>query len=177
MRRLRPRVSSPQPGTSHVPPCVEILALLVRKGTNWRGGGAGTGEGAWKAEVSAVGFRSTLLLSTFHSTPLNIHTTLSRTPLSIPSPPQRRQVDISAGENLSRPPTPSVWSPTRDKSGKEGQASWVWEALSFPAASEPASQAQLLLVSFSANWDSSLLTLKLHPTFRLALPCLGCICL
>lgn len=121
MRRLRPRVSSPQPGTSHVPPCVEILALLVRKGKNWRGGGAGTGEGAWKAEVSAVGFRSTLLLSTFHSTPLNIHTTLSRTPLSIPSPPQRRQVDISAGENLSRPPPLAFGPLLGTRVGKKGR--------------------------------------------------------
>lgn len=75
----------------------------------------------------------------------------------------------------SSTPTPSVWSPPGDKSGKEGQASPVWESLSFPAASEPVSQPQLLPISHSTNWDSSLLTLKLHSSFKLTLLCLGCI--
>lgn len=62
------------------PPCVEIPAPLDRKGKNQRGGGAGTGEGAWQAGVSAAGCRSTLPPST--SLPPNTHTTLSGTPLS-----------------------------------------------------------------------------------------------
>lgn len=66
----------------------------------------------------------------------------------------------------SSTPTPSVWSPPGDRSGKAGQAAPVWEPLSFPAASEPVSQPQLQPISQSTSWDSSVLTLKLHPLLQ-----------
>lgn len=72
-------------------------------------------------------------------------------------------------------PGPQRLVPFGDRSGKEVQASHVWESLSFPAASEPVSQPQLLPISHSTNWDSLLLTPKLHPSFKLTLPSLGCI--
>lgn len=132
------------------PPCVKIPAPLDRKGRNQRRGGAGTGEGAWQAGVSAAGCRSTLPPQL---PPPNTYPTISGTPLSSPSSPQRRQVDRDAGKKKQPPPPPLAFGPLLGTGvGKKGrQASRVWEDLPFPAASEPVSKPQRLPLSPSAN--------------------------
>lgn len=102
------------------PPCVKIPAPLDRKGRNQRRGGAGTGEGAWQAGVSAAGCRSTLPPQ-LPPPPTHILQSLGHLSLALLLPRGDKLTEMQEKKAASTP-TPGVWSPPGDRSGKEGQA-------------------------------------------------------
>lgn len=175
MRRLRPRGRlSPARHFSHPPRASKSQPRLTEKERTREGEEQGLGRGPGKLgsvlQAADLPFPPQL-----PSPPTHTLHSLGHLFLAFSTPEETGQQRCR--RKLASAPTPGIWCPPGDRSGKEGQASWVWESLSFPAASEPAAQPQLLPISVSANWGSSLLTLKLHPSSKLTVPCLGCICL
>lgn len=101
--------------------------------------------------------------------PQHTYYTHSPQPFSTPQEkdPQRCR------RKLAPAPTPGIWSPPGDRRGKEGQA-WLGLGRLLPCCLQSLHLSlSSCLFSLTTDWDSSFLTLKLHPSFKFTLSCLS----